>query len=309
MDFDGDGISDILSGSWPGQLYFFKGEGKGKFAAGEKIKDKNGKDINLGSASTVFACDWRGTGKLDLLVGDISGHVWLVADEGMKGKPAYGAGVKLEASGKAITVHHGDSHPTLIDWEGTGTPGLLVGCGDGGVVWYRNTGTRNEPKFGEPVTLVPGVDLNAMQKGNKAGAPQPGMRAKISVCDWNGDGKLDLLVGDFSSYQGEVPKLTPEQEKDKAEIQKKLAQAQKNLQPYYAATNEVAKQLQLIQDPQQKQQKMMEEYERLAKRHQKELQQLGELHQALNKYQGGFQTHGHVWLYLRKAEAKAVGAP
>ena len=30
MDLDGDGRTDILSGSWPGELYFFKGEGKGK---------------------------------------------------------------------------------------------------------------------------------------------------------------------------------------------------------------------------------------------------------------------------------------
>ena len=50
MDFDGDGTSDLLSGSWPGELYFFKGDGKGKFAAGETLKDKDGKVIKLGSA-------------------------------------------------------------------------------------------------------------------------------------------------------------------------------------------------------------------------------------------------------------------
>jgi hypothetical protein len=136
--FDADGTPDVLSGSWPGELHFFKGEGKGKFAAAQQLKDKDGKVIKLGSATTAFACDWRGTGQLDLLVGDIGGHAWLVPNEGTKEKPAYGKAVKLQAGGKDIKVSHGDSHPVMADWENSGTPGLVVGCGDGSVVWYRN---------------------------------------------------------------------------------------------------------------------------------------------------------------------------
>ena len=49
-------------------LYLFRGQGKGKFKAGEILKDKDSKPIRVGYASTVFASDWRGTGKLDLLI-------------------------------------------------------------------------------------------------------------------------------------------------------------------------------------------------------------------------------------------------
>ncbi|HEY1378891.1 MAG TPA: VCBS repeat-containing protein, partial [Gemmataceae bacterium] len=48
MDLDGDGIPDLISGSWPGEIFFFKGKGKGRFEAPVKLKDKNGKTINIG---------------------------------------------------------------------------------------------------------------------------------------------------------------------------------------------------------------------------------------------------------------------
>ena len=34
MDLDGDGRSDILSGSWPGEIYFFRRLTDGSFAEG-----------------------------------------------------------------------------------------------------------------------------------------------------------------------------------------------------------------------------------------------------------------------------------
>jgi hypothetical protein len=63
-------LGDILTSSYPGELYFFKGKGNGEFAAPVKLH-RDGKAINLGASSTVFAVDWRGTGRLDLLVGNM----------------------------------------------------------------------------------------------------------------------------------------------------------------------------------------------------------------------------------------------
>jgi len=233
VDLDGDGISDVISGSWPGELYFFKGQGKGKYAASEKLKDSSGKLINAGSASTVFAADWRGTGKLDLLVGCIEGDVWLVPNDGTKEKPAFGKRVKLSAAGKEIRVSHGDSHPVMADWEGTGKPGLIVGCGDGSVLWFRNEGTRTEPKLAAAVTLVPPAQQSTGRDATAPKGPTRGSRAKVWVADWNGDGHLDLLVGDFSYSLGEEPKLSEADKKRQKELQVKMAEIQKELGPYF----------------------------------------------------------------------------
>jgi len=100
VDLDGDGIGDILTGSFPGELYFFQGKGEGQFAAPVKLQ-REGKDINLGPASTVFAVDWRGTGRLDLLIGNMQGDLYLIPNDGSNAKPTYGSRQKLEAGGPA----------------------------------------------------------------------------------------------------------------------------------------------------------------------------------------------------------------
>jgi hypothetical protein len=48
VDLDGDGYADIISGSWPGELFLFRGLPGGKFAAPEMLKDKDGNIINIG---------------------------------------------------------------------------------------------------------------------------------------------------------------------------------------------------------------------------------------------------------------------
>ena len=52
MDIDGDGHPDLLSGSWPGELFLFRGTADHSFAAPEMLKDKSGEIINIGGGIT-----------------------------------------------------------------------------------------------------------------------------------------------------------------------------------------------------------------------------------------------------------------
>ena len=187
MDIDNDGKGDLLSGSYsPGHLYVFRGLGGGKFAEAEPLKGADGKELVPGHASTVHAVDWDGDGDLDLICGNIKGQVYFIPNQGSAAEPKFGNKVRVEAGGKPLVAPHGDSGPVVVDWDGDGTLDLLVGCGDGSVVFCRGTGEGKgkAPMLAAPETLV--------EKSKSIG-----IRAKICPVDWNSDGKLDLLVGTY----------------------------------------------------------------------------------------------------------------
>jgi hypothetical protein len=270
VDLDGDGTLDLISGSWPGELYFFRGKGKGDFEAPRQIKDKNGEPLNpgggiredpdgsilitgdakfeetkeghdviyrgkrikttpdkpvavTGCATAVHAVDWDGDGALDLLVGDIRGRVWLIRNEGTAKKYAFGEPRALEAGGKELTVPHGDAGPFAADWDGDGKLDLLAGAGDGSVWFYRNIGEAKAPKLAVGKMLVgAGAGFDEVPK-----EPRRGIRAKICVVDWNGDGRLDLLVGDLATQKTDRPEPTPAEKAEHAKLRKELKVQQK----------------------------------------------------------------------------------
>ena len=228
VDLDQDGTNDILSGSWPGALYMFKGskgeDGTGTYATPVTLKDKDGKEINTGNASALFATDWDRDGDIDLVIGSIDGWVWYIANESGTRELKFGTAVKVAADGKEIREHH--SGPTIADWDGNGTLDLIVGQGDGRVVWYSNSARAGAPKLAAAKELVPA------NPGHPDGS-RCGNRVKPHVCDWNGDGKLDLLLGDFSIAMPKMTEVSEEQAARRDELMKSMEALEDELMPVY----------------------------------------------------------------------------
>jgi hypothetical protein len=82
------------------------------------------------------------------------------------------------------------------DWDRDGTSDLLVGCGDGAILFYQG----EKKSASGPPTLHDGVKLEA---GGKPVAL--GMRVKLFVHDWNEDGHADLLAGNFGMDRSAQP--------------------------------------------------------------------------------------------------------
>jgi hypothetical protein len=308
VDFDGDGIGDILSGSYDGDLYFFKGKGNGEFAAPAKLK-RDGQNLNPGPSSTVFAADWRGTGRLDLLVGNMRGDLYLIPNHGTNATPAYGAPRRLEAGGRPIQgPHHGDAQPVAADWDGDGLVDLIVGWGDGSVVWYRNIGSRTEPKLAKGVILVPA----APRPNYDANAPpsrhaRPGVRAKVCVVDWNGDGLLDLLVGDFGGVDGQKAELSKQDQQIEQEAKRKLHELQKQMQPFCEEyTKRLKEPVQGEHSAQARRERQKKALEVLNQTGFQALQnEIRQVTETLQQFRRPPVHQGHVWLYLRRPAAAA----
>jgi FG-GAP-like repeat len=206
VDLDGDGRSDIVSGSWPGEIYFFRRLSDGSFAEGQPLKDKTGKVINVGSGSAAFAVDCDQNGTIDLIVGTVTGEVFFIPNESKGKELAFGAARKLNLEGKDLKNLR-EAAPVVADWDGDGKLDLLLGDEDGHIFWFRNIGTAREPKLAPAQALVP---KSPVGWGGDAVLGW-GLRVKPCVADWNGDGRLDLLLGDLCSGFTGRPQQTPEE--------------------------------------------------------------------------------------------------
>ena len=217
MDFDGDGKLDLIAGDTDGNVWFFRNIGTKtapKLAAGVKLKS-NGKDIsgsaattsilssllgsstpapasNMGTYSKLHVADWDNDGLLDVLVGhSISSgadEIVFYKNVGTKAEAKFAAPVPLKdiVEGEAVSR----AAPYVVDWDGDGKRDLLVSNDNGKVFFLRNVGTNDKPVF-------------AKQEQIKLPGMEDCIRCRVCVVDWNNDGKLDLVGGNYDYGRGE----------------------------------------------------------------------------------------------------------
>ena len=296
MDLDGDGRTGVLSGSWPGEIHFFRRLPDGAFAAGQILKDKNGDHINVGHASSVFAVDWNGDGKIDLLVGTLTGEVFFIANEGAGKELRFAAAVPLEAEGKPIQVS-GDAAPVAADWDGDGRLGLILGAEDGAVVWHRNLAATGMPKLGPPRTLVAASRFDRKQDGD-GGPHDHGIRAKPCVVDWRGDGKLDLLLGDYCGGVRGKAQLTEAEKAERESADSKLPELSENWSAAFAAFGKLRDApLPDATEAKAERERELAALRRTMDRLRREIVVVQEIQ---GHYRPQSHSHGYVWSFSRK---------
>jgi len=287
VDIDGDGHRDILSGSYSrtekamaGLFQVLYGKPNRTFRIAEVLTGTDGEPLIIplnGQPRTEnictrpFAVDWNGDRHLDLVVGNFSGTFYWFRGEG-KGKFApIPEPIKAATQPLRIEGHHSD--PFVVDWDRDGDLDVLSGSADGGVQWAENiAGKRKLPKLRPfQVLIKPGRRIeHAPINENELTGPTTSTR--VWGDDVNGDGKLDLLVGDS------VTLVTPAKGLSAEEFKKKFMAWQK---AFTAASKELSSQT----SDQAQRTKAKEEYRKI-------YDQRAEF---MNEDRTGF-----VWLYLQK---------
>jgi hypothetical protein len=153
-------------------------------------------------------------------------------NEGTREKPEFSAtNIVVQSAGKDLKLPGdpaGHAAPAVTDWDGDGRWDILSGCGDGGVYFYRNTGDAGGPRFDERVVLIaPHVEAESagyhdmLEPGVD---PVLGRRTQIAAVDYDGDGKADLLVGDFSTTITPRADLSPGERQEFEALRRRLNQ-------------------------------------------------------------------------------------
>jgi hypothetical protein len=307
----------MVSGSYsPGDIYFFRGLGNGKYAAREKIRFDDGRVLRAGTASSVALADWDRDGKIDLIVGNSDGEVRFFPNVSRDGRLAFGRAKYLVDRNSTGTSMQ-DAGPVVADWNGDGIPDLLVGSLDGSVTVFLGSGKTGAPVLARGNTLVESIlseDWKPVLCTRDPATGQmrppeferPGMRTKIAVFDFNGDGKPDLLVGDVCSSKTPDPFLTSAQVKERDDLETEVKsvgsklsnrgeevrrRARHEVESHPPETGDFDIQ-ELVDDRIEEELAKDAQYCELEHR-------VDELWTKLAPFQARLTTHGFVWVYLR----------
>lgn len=168
--------------------------------------------------SSVKAIQDPVMGWSNLIVGD-SGRVWFYGSTGTfspNGSPIYKNARPVMAEGVPLSL---GELPIISsgDVDRDGLVDLIAGNDAGHLLFLKNVGTRNQPQFDNPVSVMVGtrpLDLKAGYRGSIQGPAEAiwGYTCP-TLYDWNGDGQLDVvlnsILGDYMILLQESPEGLP----------------------------------------------------------------------------------------------------
>lgn len=243
--------------------------------------------------TSQFAVDYDGDGDLDLIVGEMGSKFYVHVNSAESASAAPVFADKPTALDVVLPDQH--SNPHLVDWDGDGDLDLLSGGASGSVFLSINEGSASKPAWAEFESLIEGKGY-ATQKLTEGTDVVPGHGVRVWVTDFNRDGKLDLLTGDATTVEREIPGLTKEKAAQlKKEYDKEMQPIQDEMQKLYEEYNADLEKL-AGDDDQEAKKELNEAFREKSMKASKKMMALREKEKLFRDQS----MTGHVWVYLQK---------
>jgi hypothetical protein len=183
-DLDGDGDVDAVVGNDAGAFSYYESfvpQPPPAIAITGFGDPLRGQDV--GALSAPALADLDHDGDADVVAGESLGGFFYYENTGTAALAHFVArtGVANPLDGRNVGS---EAKPAFADIDGDGDPDLLVGRETGDFVYFENTGDAEHPLFAAPVP-------------NPFGLGNVGSHSAPAFGDLDGDGDLDLAVGDY----------------------------------------------------------------------------------------------------------------
>ncbi|PNU19661.1 hypothetical protein C2E25_11190 [Geothermobacter hydrogeniphilus] len=178
VNIDRRGGEDLVSVRQDGAVVFFSEIKKASWGGTRYKVNASQVLLPAGSASSLFAVDWKNVGRIDLLAGGSDGRLRIYHNSGRTTPLFDQVPEVLQVNGQDL-VFGSNPVPAVIDWDGDGLNDLLVGDDTGKLYFVQNVGTLNAPVFVAPVVVF-----------------QSTVPVAPCMTDWDGDGAMEFLFVD-----------------------------------------------------------------------------------------------------------------
>lgn len=176
VDINNDGLKDVFIGNYDGTLYCFLNKGSATSPIWAIVNTQVA-TIDAGSYSSPAFADLDADGDSDLVIGEYYGNLKYYQNTGSANSPIW-----TQDNDLFLGIDAGSySSPTFADLDNDGDMDLVIGESYGGLKYYINTGTSTSPAWSVNTTLFSAIDA--------------GWDSKPAFSDLDGDGDLDLVVG------------------------------------------------------------------------------------------------------------------